>query len=120
MNLKEVILSAKDCKIEKVEVEEWGVTVGIKVFGGFERDKFEDMIQKRSKNGGKDIDVIGLRAEACSMGLVDPATGKKLFTSKEDIDALNTKNADVLTRLFDKISSVNGIGDDEIEVIEKN
>lgn len=117
MTLKDKILAANDTENKLIHIKEWEVDVEIKKFTGFQRDKFDTNIQKRSK--GKTMDVMGMRVELLVQALLDPETKECIFNFA-DMKALNEKSSDVINNLFDQVTKFNGIGEDSVEEAEKN
>jgi len=113
---KDAILGVTDYQVQEVEVPEWGGKVLMRTLSGKGRDEFESNVT--SKTQGNKVDVRGLKALLLSLVIVDEA-GEPLFTQK-DLDALNNKSSEVITRLFEVASKMNGIGEEAVEQAEKN
>lgn len=115
------ILDARDAKLEKVEVPEWGGSVFVRVLSGTERDAFEAS-NVRISGKGKDrrIDpVLGnYRARLAVLAVCDEK-GERIF-SDEDAGAVGKKNAAALDRIVEAAHRINGMGEDSVEVAEKN
>ena len=111
------ILEAKDLKKEEVNVPEWGGTVFIRTMRADERDAYElSCYDSREESGGKHQQHI--RARLLVYTVCDEA-GVRMF-SEADLDALGAKSAKASDRLFAVAQKLNGIGDDDIEELEKN
>jgi hypothetical protein len=106
------ILSAADSVTERVDVPEWGGHLFVRNLTGEERDTFEDTVIKvRGKN--REVNMRNFRAKLVAMAACDSA-GKQLFTMSQ-VEALGKKNAAALQRVFDKASSLSGLGEEDIE-----
>lgn len=108
---KNEILNKDDRPTRVVEVPEWGGSIRLKPMTGRERDEFEAEISKKSKDGK--IDIRGLRAFLICLTAVDEE-GNLLFT-REEADVLNQKSASVLTKLFEIVQEMNGIGEKAVK-----
>ncbi|VVE90400.1 hypothetical protein [Pandoraea bronchicola] len=109
---KDQILAANDRKTIDVPVPQWGGVVRLAVMSGAERDAFHS-----SREGG--TGTLGeFEASILAATIVD-ADGNQVFTT-EDIDALRTKNKDVLDMLTSEAAKLNGIGQAALESAEKN
>jgi len=116
---KEQILKANDLKIIEVEVPEWGGIVRLKEFTGGAREEYIFTLQAQSKNAKSgDIDIRGLTSKLLSLCIVDD-DGKPTFTAS-DIEALNSKSATVLNRLFEEALKLNGLDAKAAEQALKN
>lgn len=108
---KASILAAQDLPRETVNVPEWGGDVTVATMTGTERDTFEQEL-----SDDKDNPIF--RARVLVRCLTDEA-GKPLFTA-DDIEALSSKSAKALDRLYTVAKRLNGIGKDEQEELRKN
>lgn len=120
-NIRDLILNAQDIKTENVTVPEWGCDVFIKGLTGAERDSYEQSMFTVSENGKK-VDVKmnrgNLRAKLLVKTICDEA-GNRIFTDS-DVDALGSKSASALERLFPVAQKLSGLSDKDVEDIEKN
>ncbi|OGG44115.1 MAG: hypothetical protein A3F84_27785 [Candidatus Handelsmanbacteria bacterium RIFCSPLOWO2_12_FULL_64_10] len=121
MSIRDLILGEDDLHFEEVPVPEWpkvGGKVRIRTLSGTERDAFEQAcVEKRGKN--HDTNLRNIRAKLCSLLIVDPATGQRVF-SDADADALGRKSAKALDRVFDAGRKLNGIGEKDVEELAGN
>lgn len=115
---KDLILAARDLPTEEVEVPEWGCTVRVQGMSGEQRDAFEASIQKKTADGGTELDVRDFRAKFVSRVLVDEK-GVRLFTN-EDVKVLTRKSAKALQRIFDVGQRLSGFSDDDMESLSGN
>lgn len=100
---KEQILGVQDCKLETINVPEWGGDVCIRAMSGGERDAFRATIDEANKAG------IGMfEASLLTLTLVDES-GKRLFELSE-VEALRAKSAKVLDALANQAMRINGMG----------
>ena len=118
---RDQILGAEDLKRELVEVPEWGGSVFVRAMMGTERDSYEESVLQISQNGkgvtAKPI-LAAMRAKLCARCIVDES-GARLFTD-EDVDALGTKSAAALDRVFAVAQRLNAIGDKDLEELKGN
>jgi hypothetical protein len=114
----EQILNANDVEVTNVEVPEWGGEVGIRIMQGKERDKYESICMRKMDKNGKMTTSEGIRTSLLVAVLCDKL-GEKLFTPAQ-VEALNSKSAKLLDRLFKKALEVNGMNEEANAVIEKN
>lgn len=109
---KAEILAANDIVTETVKVPEWGGAVRVRSMTGEERDYFETRLwdvdsEARRKN---------FRASLLAYSIVDES-GNLLFT-EEEIDALGSKSAKALIRVYDvaaRLSKLTKADEDEIK-----
>mgnify|MGYP002713187830 CR=1 FL=1 len=111
MSLRDTILNADDCKLEKVTVPEWGCDVFIKVFSGKDR---EHMLKQQSDTeSDSEKQALLLITSICDQD------GKKVFTAN-DVAALSEKSSHILDMLTSKVLTVNGLNAEAVEEAEKN
>lgn len=107
---KAAILAAQDCKVEKVEVKEWGGEVFVRTLSGAERDAFEESyVENKTKSFRERFLVLTLCDE----------NGTRLFTDAE-VAELGKKNAIVLNRVFDKAWAVNALRTEDVDALGKD
>ena len=114
MLTREAILAAGDLKTVDVEVPEWGGSVRVRMMTGTVRDTFAAGLRKA--NG--EFDATNYRAKLLACCLVDEA-GTLMF-SESDIEALNSKSAAALDRVFKVADSLNVMNEAAVEAAEKN
>lgn len=107
---KSAIIAAKDVRIEKINVPEWGGDVFIKTLSGTDRDAFEDAYSREK--------MKNFRARFLVMTLCDEKGGR-LFDDAE-IEEVGKKSSIVLNRLFDKAWSFNAFTAVEVEELGKD
>lgn len=110
MLTKEMIMSAQDFEIRKVDVPEWGGEVNLRGLSSADRDNFEAEV-------GVDQDMKNLRARLVVKAIVDD-DGKRIFGDKEAA-LLGQKSADVIVRLFEVVREMNGMGDADLEAAQE-
>lgn len=118
---RDAILGASDIKTEDVPVPEWGGTVRVKGLTAAQRDKAEEaMLSMRggSKDMNVSINMAGVRALMASMAIVDE-DNKPIFTHA-DVKALGEKSGIALDRVFEAVTRLSGIGDNDIEELTGN
>ena len=125
---KDAILGVKDRELKKVKVPEWGGFVFLRELSGKERfdlqNRMVEIAEAARKKGLKDDEELGVeivkggaRGELLTRCLCDQ-DGDLLFKA-EDIFRLEEKNNNVIQRLFDLASEMNGMSDDEVNEEEK-
>ena len=100
-----------------VDVPEWGGVVYMRPLTGKERDNFELAVTIQGR-GGAQVKIENLRARLVVMSACD-AEGKNIFT-EEDIDALGSRSAGALNRLFAKAQKLSGLTDEDMAELAKN
>jgi hypothetical protein len=113
MGIKEKILGAADRNGKEVQVKEWDTTVYVRTMTGTERDAFEGSILRDGK-----VSPDGLRAKLLVRCLADE-NGNRIF-SDEEFEALGSKSAKVIDKLFAIAQKVNGIGQEDVDDLTKN
>lgn len=114
---REAILAASDAVTEDVHVPEWGGTVRVRGLSGTERDEFESsMLVKRGKH--RDVSLINARAKLVSLAVVDE-NGARVFTDHDVVD-LGHKSATALTRVYEVVSRLSGLSDEDVDELEGN
>lgn len=114
---RDAILGASDIKSEDVHVPEWGGTVRVKGLTAAQRDVFESQLVSMR---GKDVNLnmSGVRAKIASMAIVGE-DGSKLFT-EADVKALGEKSGAALDRVFEVVTRLSGIGENDVEELVGN
>ena len=107
---KDLILSANDSPVEKVEIPCWGGYVYVKTMSARERDRLES-----SWADNKDKALDNLRARLAVATVCDE-DGNLLF-SPSDADALGQKSAKALDILLPVIQKLNGISSGDMEAM---
>ena len=117
---KDQILKANDVEFKDVDMKDfgWPGKVRVGVMSGTARDSFE---LKMFGEDGKSKNFENMRAKLLAATLIDPESGKELFTSEEDVIALGRKSSKALDHLFDVARKLNGVlADSEIDRKAKN
>lgn len=114
---KEQILKADDLKQEEVDVPEWGGKVLVRALNGKERDEFEKTVFFEKGKVEKE-NWTNLRARLVALTVVDEKK-KRLFTLN-DIEALGSKSASALDRLFTVSMKLSGLSKEDAEKMTKN
>ena len=107
---KAAILSARDTRVEKFEVKEWGGDVFIRTLSGTERDAFEESFLEDRKRP--------IRERFLVLTLCDEG-GNRLFTD-EEIAELGKKNSTILNRIFDKAWAINAFRSEDVDAMGKD
>lgn len=107
---KAAILAAKDARIERFEVKEWGGDVFLRTLSGTERDAFEDSFLEEKRKAVRERFLV---LTLCDEG------GNRLFTD-EEIAELGRKNSTILNRIFDKAWSLNAFRAEDVDAMGKD
>lgn len=114
---RDQILQADDRITEEVAVPEWGGKVLVRSLSGTERDAFEDaIIEGKGKN--RQVNMRNLRAKLVAMAVVG-ADGLPIFT-RADVEALGSKNAAPLDRIFERAQILSGLRDEDVDELVGN
>ena len=116
------ILGADDLPRELVEVPEWDGSVWVQAMTGTERDAFEESILDIKKTGKGQFTtsriLTNIRAKLCARCIVDEE-GARVF-SDADMEALGTKSAKALDRVFPVAQHLNGLDAGDIDELAGN
>jgi len=114
--LRDDILSMDDQKSQIVIINEWGgLNILVKSLSAVQR---YDLLNQ-CMNGDK-IDGVKLyihTAIACSY---DPENPDEKIFLKDDFDVLKVKSASAIEQITTVANEINGIGEQEVKVAEKN
>lgn len=114
---RDAILAADDITYEVVDCPEWGGKVRVRSLDGRQRADW----QQASIQGTGRTATVNFRqttVKLVALAVVD-ADGKPIF-SNSDIAKLATKNSAPLERIAEVAMRLSGIGDDEVDALEKN
>ena len=116
---KQSILQAKDMRIERVHVPEWGGEVCLKSITAAERGQIEAAAARFRESRGKDETFARtFTLKIVSMALCDE-NGNRLFDDG-DFAELAKKNAAVIAKLAETAQRLSGFGKEDLEELEKN
>lgn len=110
---RETMLSAKDLKLKKIRVDEWGGDIYLRTITARERDLFEASLL----NGNK-LNARNIRARLLVLCVCDDK-GKRIFTNA-DADALGEHSAAVIDPIFNECRKLNRFSQADIKSLEKN
>lgn len=114
---RDAILSASDIKTEDVSVPEWGGTVRVRGLTAAQRDQVEaKAVGARGAN--VQLNLIGMRAHMASIAIVDD-NNQPIFT-QADVKALGEKSGAALDRVFEVVTRLSGMTDNDVEELTKN
>lgn len=114
---RDAILGASDIKTEDVSVPEWGGTVRVKGLTAAQRDQVEAKAVS-ARGSSMQLNLVGMRAHMAALSIVD-GDGKALFT-QADIKALGEKSGAALDRVFEVVTRLSGMSDNDVEELTKN
>jgi len=117
MSQRRRILDKQDVKIVQVHVIEWDESVQVKSWTGLERKEYEDWCKEGTMPAfpgqpAQEQDSLDVMTKAVILAVMDE-TGKPLF-ERSDLQALKSKNAAAMLRLFVEIGKLNGISDADV------
>jgi hypothetical protein len=113
---REEILNTKTTTgTRTVAIPEWGGTFYVRVMSARERDRFETE-HLRLKEAGHETE--NFRARLCVTCLCDES-GARVFQDA-DANAIGDQSADILQRVFDVASPLNGFSPKDVEELTKN
>lgn len=116
-SLRDLILSADDAKSVTVDVPEWGCSLQVRSLNNKERIDWEVACSKKRK-GKVTMDPYRLKSLLVVMTCYDDG-GHKVFTD-DDVEALGSKNAAVVERLFEAAAQLCGVTEqDEADILGK-
>lgn len=124
MDIRQHILLADD--LPRAPVRAWGTDFFVRTMTAAERDEFEsDLFVSRLKDESDEdyaerrkAATRNLRSKLVVKVAID-ADGKRIFAD-EDAQLLGAKSNKELQKVFDAISKLNVIGEEEIKELEKN
>lgn len=104
------ILATDDDLYETVEVPEWGGPVRVRSISAAER---EDLLRTKVEVNGKSRTITTplMRVRIVWLAMVD-GSGRRIFTSQGELDALGKKNAAAIDRVADVALRLAGVIDD--------
>ena len=108
---RDAILQARDARVQKLHVPEWGGDVYIRVMSADDRDD----IMSQFRDG---VSFAQAHARFAAKVLCDK-DGGRLF-SDDELAKLGGKSGLVLERIWEAAAPLNGIGGEAIEELEKN
>ena len=112
---REQIIHAQDMQVELVAVPEWGTDaiVGVRAMTGREHAEFTARIL-----AVKEDEAFSQRAFLCALTLCDEHGGR-LF-SQDEVSILESKNAQVLERVYEVACQINLLRQQDREEAKKN
>lgn len=124
MDIRQHILLADD--LPRAPVRAWGTDFFVRTMTAAERDDFEAALFVARMKEESDEDYAerrraatrNLRSKLVVKVAID-ADGKRIFAD-EDAPLLGEKSNKELQKVFDAISKLNAIGEEEIKELEKN
>ena len=115
MSLRDDILSFDDLESKVIKIKEWNNTK-IKV-KSLSAEKRYNLIN--SCMTGDKVDTMKLYVHTAIACAFDPETEEQIFTTN-DFDLLKTKASSAIEKIITVANELNGIGEGEIKVAEKN
>jgi hypothetical protein len=112
----QLILSAQDIRIERVEVPEWGGHIYVRTIAGTEREKYIESIREVVRKGKKqEVNIILAESGAKLLQKTLCDKNGALIFSENDISALGQKSSKALQRCIDASAEINGLSEDAME-----
>lgn len=116
VSLKEAILAAEDIGHEDVEIPEWGgITVRMRGMSSAQADAYQAKrmamrfkAQQTGDVGAMEVALNDHRAELVAKCMVDPETGRRIFSDSE-AKSLAGKNAGIVKGLFVLVEHLSGM-----------
>ena len=109
-DIRTKILAAKDSKAEKMEIEEWGVTIWIHSLKYRERTKLlTDAGMTATGNKGLGVKEINNFIMNLIQTTARDEDGNQIFT-KEDIKKLENMNSEIIDRIAGIATELSGLG----------
>ena len=109
-DIRTKILAARDAKTEKLEIEEWGVTVWIYSLKYGERNRLLLKSGLGSKATGElNVDQINKFIMSLVVATTRDEDGNKIFTN-DDIKELETRNSETITKIATIATRLSGLG----------
>jgi hypothetical protein len=116
---RDQIFKASDLVTRTVAVPEWGGSVSVRALTGTERDAFEAAFIRFDGKGNKLApNLRNIRARLVAMSVVDE-NGNRMFADN-DVDALSSKSASALQRVFEAAQELSGLSNSDVEEMAKN
>lgn len=103
---KQQILGANDLKTKAVPVPEWGGDVLIRVMSGIHRAEWDTFVISRRDKEGRIANQKQFQVKLLGFCLCDD-NGRPLFESEEELKLLDSKDSNVLDRLYDECADLN-------------
>ena len=114
---KDEILQAEDEQQETVEVPEWGGSVILRGMTGKERDAWEQkQIERKRGSKRRSVNTANFRARLVAACVVDEK-GERVFADA-DAQALGTKSAAGLSKVFDVAARLSGITEEDQDELD--
>lgn len=107
-------LTHPDMECETVDVPEWGGSIRLRVFAGFQRDRWTASLYGAD---GK-LNVENIQARLIALCAVDEH-GRPMFSGERDISELSRRSAVVLDRLFEVAVRINKLGPKDVDELKK-
>jgi len=106
------VLDQSDLQDEVIEVPEWGFRLRVRSLTGTERDAFEvSLLENRGKS--REVNLRNMRAKLVAAS-VRKADDSRVFTDGQ-VEALGSKNAAALQRVFRVAQRLSGLAEDEVD-----
>ena len=123
MSLRDQIAKARDITLERIDVPEWGITVGVKSLTVGEREEYQaGMISALQSDGSIDVTQVHLGEQQrtlVALCAVDPDSEDPIFEGADDPVLINA-NAGVMETLFQSILDISGMREDSVDEAGKD
>ena len=118
MSLRDQIAKAKDITLDRINVPEWGITVGVKSLTVGEREEYQaGMMAALQSDGSIDVSRVHLGEQQrtlIAICCVDPDTENCIFEGPSDLVLINA-NAGVMEKLFQSILDISGMKEEAVD-----
>lgn len=114
---RDQIQAARDLPTREVPCPEWGGVVLVRGLTGAERDAFEESLWAGAGKG-RHVALANIRAKLAALCVIDK-DGQPVF-SETDVAWLGQKSAAPLDRIYDAVTALSGIGEDDLKALEGN
>lgn len=104
---KSDILKRNDYEERTIHIPEWGGNVLVRSLTARQQGVIQKLLMERQ--------FEEVKARTAAYAVIDPETGKRMF---QDYKELMDRGGKPMTRIFDVVSDMSGIGEDEDTTVE--
>ena len=114
---RQQILDGATASPEQIEIPEWGGAFQLLPLSGEQYEEIT-LLAEQARATGNYLCLKGIRGRVATWVVADEE-GKRVF-QPADAPALTTKYSAVLSRVFERVKTMNAMTEEEIGDIEKN